>query len=130
MVNHPFELKTGHEFEDYEFISTLAFYKYHPERYVIIEEDIQMKPFTELAKRGRDIYESIRAVRQTIRYKISRNAHNEFVRHKETMWPLTMALASRTKSKIGELSPELIQKLQKHSWDEYHSRPRSYLAQR
>jgi len=101
--------KTGNPIRDDPTLGALAYFKYYPNN--ISPETI----FPE---------NMLSELRHCIMHKLSKEVHDEFHINKERMWPLTMALAKRTQSKIGELPPEIIRNFQKLGWEEYYTRPR------
>jgi hypothetical protein len=106
-----YPLKTGHKFRTDQTLGALAYFKYYPDNIspeTIFPENI------------------LGELQYCIMSKLSKQEHEEFHINRERMWPLTMALAKRTRtqSKIGELPPEIIQNFQKLSWDKYYTRRR------
>jgi hypothetical protein len=131
MVYHSYTLKTSNTFQPYEFILPLAYYKYFPKDCTVVDNndndtaDISPSDGPRLWKaKNRAINEFVKGVQRDVMRKMSKTGRNEFMRHKEMMWAMTMARSSRSESKIGVLSPELSHLVQQHSWDEYYARPR------
>jgi len=105
-------LKTNITHQPYKLILPLVYYKYFPESCKVDNNDDVCQHFkVENQKTIEHVYD----VQKIIMKKMSKTGRNEFLRHKEAMWALTMARSSsRSESMFGVLPPELMQLVQQH----------------
>ena len=123
LVLHSCPLKTNKLFQQFEWILPLAFYKYFPEGGRVDADSPSDAPLLLKAKnRTIDIY--VKDAQRTVMKKMSKTARDEYLLHKQRMWALTTARspAERNKSIMGKLPPELMQLVQKRSWEDHYNR--------
>jgi hypothetical protein len=118
IVHTEYLLKTNITHQPYKLILPLVYYKYFPESCKVdnndggmLVDDVCQHFKVENQKTIYHVYD----VQKIIMKKMSKTGRNELLRHREAMWALTMARSSsRNESKIGVLSPELVQLVQQH----------------